>query len=218
MFRLARFLSAYKKQVVLGPIFKLTEAVLELIVPVVTASILDNGVRRGDLDYVWRMGGVLLLLGAVGLCCALVCQKCAAIASQGVGTALRNEMFHKIHSFSHAEVDRFGTPSLITRMTNDVNQLQYAVAMLIRLVVRAPFLAVGAVVAVFLIDWQVGLIFLFSTPLIGLVLYWVMSRSVPFFRVMQKKTGPHLARLARRPFRRAGDPSVFQAGGRTGAL
>ncbi len=187
MFRLARFLSAYKKQVVLGPIFKLTEAVLELIVPVVTASILDNGVRRGDLDYVWRMGGVLLLLGAVGLCCALVCQKCAAIASQGVGTALRNEMFHKIHSFSHAEVDRFGTPSLITRMTNDVNQLQYAVAMLIRLVVRAPFLAVGAVVAVFLIDWQVGLIFLFSTPLIGLVLYWVMSRSVPFFRVMQKK-------------------------------
>ena len=168
MRKLARFLKNYRLQVILGPIFKLTEAVFELIVPIVTADIIDNGVRTGDVGYVWRMGGVMLLLGVVGLCCALVCQKMASIASQGFGTVLRNEMYRHINTFSHKEIDRFGTPSLITRITNDVNQLQYAVAMLIRLVIRAPFLCIGGVI-------------------MALVLYLVMSRSVPYFKVMQKK-------------------------------
>ena len=187
MRKLARFLKNYRLQVILGPIFKLTEAVFELIVPIVTADIIDNGVRTGDVGYVWRMGGVMLLLGVVGLCCALVCQKMASIASQGFGTVLRNEMYRHINTFSHKEIDRFGTPSLITRITNDVNQLQYAVAMLIRLVIRAPFLALGAVVMAMLIDLPLAIVFLVATPLIGLVLYLVMSRSVPYFKVMQKK-------------------------------
>lgn len=187
MFRLTRFLTQYRKQVIWGPVFKLIEAIFELIVPIVTAKVIDQGVKTGDVHYVWKMGGVMLLLGFVGLCCALTCQKLASIASQGFGTVVRNEMYRHINSFSHAEIDRFGTPSLITRITNDVNQLQFAVAMLIRLVVRAPFLAVGAIVMAMLIDWKLAVIFLIATPLIGLVLYWIMSRSVPFFRVMQKK-------------------------------
>ncbi len=187
MWKLARYLKQYKLQVILGPLFKLTEAVFELIVPLITAMIIDNGVKKGDVPYIWRMGGLMFLLGIVGLLCAIVCQKMASIASQGVGTVLRNELFHHINSLSHAEVDRFGTPSLITRITSDVNQLQYAVAMLIRLVIRAPFLAIGAVVMALFIDLKLGLIFVVVTPLIALVLYLVMSRSVPYFRVMQKK-------------------------------
>ena len=139
MLKLTRFLTRYRKQVIFGPVFKLIEAIFELIVPIVTAKVIDQGVKTGDVQYVWRMGGVMLLLGFVGLCCALTCQKLASIASQGFGTVVRNEMYRHINSFSHAEIDRFGTPSLITRITNDVNQLQFAVAMLIRLVVRAPF-------------------------------------------------------------------------------
>lgn len=187
MWKLRRFLKDYRKQVIVGPIFKWMEAVLELIVPLVMAKIIDVGVKNADKGYVFRMGGLLLLIAAVSLGCALVCQYSASIASQGVGTNLRREMFDRINRFSHAELDRFGTHSLITRLTNDVNQLQVAVAMLIRLVVRAPFLAIGAVVMAFTIDVKLSLIFLVVFPLIVGVLYFVMNRSIPFFRVMQKK-------------------------------
>ncbi|HIS68436.1 MAG TPA: ABC transporter ATP-binding protein [Candidatus Gallacutalibacter stercoravium] len=187
MFRLARFLRDFKKQVILGPLFKLTEAIFELIVPLVMAQIIDVGIENGDRGYVLRMGGVLLLLGVVGLCCALVCQYFASVASQGFGTKLRNALFDHINSFSHAEIDKFGTPSLITRMTNDINQLQYAVAMLIRLVVRAPFLAIGALVMAISIDWKLSLVFLAAVILIVIVLYLVMGKAVPFYRQLQKK-------------------------------
>lgn len=187
MWKLRRFLKDYRKQVIIGPIFKWMEAVLELIVPLVMAKIIDVGVKNADKGYVFRMGGLLLLIAAVSLGCALVCQYSASIASQGVGTNLRREMFDRINRFSHAELDRFGTHSLITRLTNDVNQLQVAVAMLIRLVVRAPFLAIGAVVMAFTIDVKLSLIFLVVFPSIVGVLYFVMNRSIPFFRVMQKK-------------------------------
>lgn len=180
-------LKSFKKQVILGPVFKLTEAVFELIVPLVMAKIIDVGVANGDYGYVLRMGGLMLLLGAVGLASSLTCQRFAAIASQGYGTKMRNRLFAKINSFSHAELDRFGTPSLITRLTNDVNQLQLAVAMLIRLVVRAPFLAVGAIFMAMTIDLKMSLIFLISTPVILLALYIIMNKSVPFYRVLQKK-------------------------------
>ena len=187
MFRFFPYLKKYRIYVILGPIFKLIEAVFELIVPIVTSLIIDKGVRQGDLTYVWHMGGVLIGLGAVGLGSALICQKFASIASLGFGTAVRNQMYEKINTFSHAEIDRFGTPSLITRITNDVNQLQQAVALLIRLVIRAPFLAIGAVIAAMLIDWKLGLILLVATPVIALILYMVMSRSVPFYKKAQKK-------------------------------
>ena len=187
MLKFARFLKQFKKEVLIGPVFKLTEAVFELIVPLVMAQIIDVGIANGDRGYVLRMGGVMVLLGLVGLGCALICQYCAARASQGFGTVLRSEMFRHINTLSHGEIDQIGTPSLITRITNDVNQLQLAVAMLIRLVVRAPFLVIGATVMALLLDWKLACIFFVAAPPMALVLYLVMSRSIPFYRIIQKK-------------------------------
>ena len=187
MRKLAKYLKKYRVFMILGPAFKLIEAIFELIVPLVVADMIDNGVRKGNLPYVYHQGMIMLVLAAVGLCSTLVCQRMASYASQGFGTSLRSAMYEKINSFSHTEIDTFGTPSLITRITNDINQLQVAVAMLVRLVIRAPFLAIGSVIMAISIDWKLGLIFLVATPLIGLALYLIMSRSVPFFKVMQQK-------------------------------
>ena len=183
---LGKYLKGFLKEATIGPAFKLTEAVFELIVPLVMAQIIDVGVANGDTGYVLRMGGVMILLGVVGLCCALVCQYFASKASQGVGTVMRNDMSRHISTLSHAEIDRIGTPSLINRITNDVNQLQTAVAMLIRLVIRAPFLVIGATVMAISIDWKMSGIFLVAMVLIALALYLIMSRSIPFFKVVQR--------------------------------
>ncbi len=187
MIKLLKYLKDYKLQLILGPACKLFEAVLELIVPLVMADIIDIGVKNKDGGYVLRMGALMILLGAVGLCSALVCQKSASIASQGSGTRLRNALFRHINTLSFAEIDKIGTPSLITRMTNDINQLQYAVAMLIRLVIRAPFLVVGAMIMAASINLKLSLIFFIASPLIAAALYFIMSRSVPFFKQIQKK-------------------------------
>lgn len=187
MFKLRRFLKKYKLPLIFGPICKLIEAIFELIVPLVMADIIDTGVKNQDYVYVWQRGGLMILLGALGLCFALVCQKSASIASQGFGTQVRNAMFKHINTLSHHELDKIGTPSLITRMTNDINQLQLAVAMLIRLVIRAPFLVIGALIMAMTIDLRLSLIFLAAAPILALVLYLVMSRSVPFFKKIQSK-------------------------------
>ena len=187
MFQLRRFLKKYKLQLTIGPLCKLIEAIFELFVPLITADIIDNGVANHDVGYVLSRGGWMILLGALGLCFALVCQKSASIASQGFGTQVRNAMFHHINTLSHSELDRFGTPSLITRITNDINQLQLAVAMLIRLVIRAPFLVVGALVMAMTIDLKMSLIFLAASPLIAFVLALIMHQSVPFYKTIQQK-------------------------------
>lgn len=189
MFKLAKkYLGGFKKELMIGPAAKLTEAVFELIVPLIMADIIDVGINGGaGKPYIYRMGGIMILMGALGLCCALVCQYLASRASQGVGTVIRNDLFRHIGSLSHAELDRFGTPSLITRVTNDVNQVQSAVAMLIRLVVRAPFLVIGAAVMAMTIDLKLSLIFLAVMPLVAAVLYFIVFRSVPLYRVIQKK-------------------------------
>lgn len=187
LFKLRRFLKNYKLQLIIGPLCKLIEAIFELIVPLVMANIIDVGVKSGDTAYVWRMGGLMVLLGALGLCSALVCQKSASITSQGFGTQVRNAMFKHINALSHRELDSIGTPSLITRMTNDINQLQLAVAMLIRLVIRAPFLVIGAIVMAMTISIKLSLIFIVAAVIMALVLYLVMNRSVPFFKSIQKK-------------------------------
>lgn len=189
VFKLAKkYLGAFKKELIIGPAAKLTEAIFELIVPLIMADIIDTGINGGaGKPYIYRMGGIMVLLGVLGLCCALVCQYLASRASQGVGTVIRNDLFRHINTFSHAELDRFGTPSLITRITGDVNQVQSAVAMLIRLVVRAPFLVIGAAVMAMTIDLKLSVIFLAVMPLVSLVLYLIMSRSVPFYKVIQKK-------------------------------
>ncbi|MCM1330737.1 MAG: ABC transporter ATP-binding protein/permease [Ruminococcus sp.] len=189
MFKLAKkYLGAFKKELIIGPLAKFTEAVFELIVPLIMADIIDTGINGGaGKPYIYKMGGIMVLLGVLGLCCALVCQYLASKASQGVGTVIRNDLFRHINTLSHAELDRFGTPSLITRITGDVNQVQSAVAMLIRLVVRAPFLVIGAAVMAMTIDLKLSVIFLAVMPLVSLILYLVMSRSVPFYKVIQKK-------------------------------
>ena len=189
MFKLAKkYLPAFKKELIIGPAAQLAEAILELIVPLIMADIIDVGINGGaGKAYIYRMGGIMILMGVFGLASALVCQYLASKASQGVGTVIRNDLFEKICNMSHSEIDNFGTPSLINRVTNDVNQVQNAVAMLIRLVVRAPFLVIGAAVMAMTIDLKLSVIFLAVAPLTAVTIYLVMSRSVPFYKVIQKK-------------------------------
>lgn len=192
MRKLARYLKPFLFQTILGPIFKLTEAVFELIVPLVMAKIIDTGIASRDLGYVLRMGGVMVLLGFTGLGCALICQYYGSRVSQGFGTNLRRDLFAHINQLSHAELDQIGTPSLVTRITNDINQLQVAVAMLIRLVVRAPFLVIGSAIMALRIDWKIGVIFLIAAPLVALLYAVVMTRSVPYYKRIQS----HLDRIS----------------------
>lgn len=189
MFKLAkRYLSSVKQYIIIGQTSKLIEAIFEVIVPLIMAAIVDNGIK-GNMGkgYVYKMGGVLILLGVLGLCFALICQYLASKASQSVGTVMRNDMFRHINSLSHAELDRLGTPSLITRLTNDINQVQQAVAMFIRLVVRAPFIVIGSAIMAMSIDLKLSVIFVIIIPLVVLVLYLIMSRSIKYYKVIQKK-------------------------------
>ena len=187
MFKLRRFLKDYKKECIIGPICKLFEAILELLVPLVMANIIDVGIKNGDTAYVIKMGGVMILLGAVGLMSALVCQYLASKASQGVGTKIRRELFAHINTLSHAELDKLGTPSLITRITNDTNQVQQSVAMGIRLLTRAPFIVVGALIMAMTINLKMSVIFFIASVFIGITLYLVMGKSIPIFSAIQKK-------------------------------
>jgi len=186
MLKLARYLKYFKKEVIIGPFFKLLEAIFELIVPLVMASIIDNGIKNRDSAYVLQRGGIILLLGIMGLVFALICQYCAARASQGFGTMVRNDLYAHINTFSHAELDLFGTDTLINVLTNDINQMQLAVAMLIRLVVRVPFLIIGAIVMSMILDLKLSVIFLIVAPMVSAVLYLIMKKSVPYYRVRQK--------------------------------
>lgn len=187
MFQLLRYAKDYRKQIILGPFFKFLEAVFELILPLFMARLVDEGIAQRDQGKVIEMAVAMLGLSIVGLLCALICQYYASIASQGFGTVLRNRLMEKINSFSHNELNRFGTDTLITRMTNDINQMQGALAMLIRLVVRAPFLSIGSVIMSFYIDWQMGIIFLILLPLFCLILFLIIHYSVPLYKVIQQK-------------------------------
>ena len=179
MIKLRRFLKDYKKECIIGPLCKLFEAILELIVPLVMADIIDNGVTNGDKGYVLRMGLVMVALAATGLLSALVCQYFASKASQGFGTKVRRALFSHINSLSHAELDKLGTPSLITRITNDVNQSQQMVAMTIRLLTRAPFIVIGSIIMAMTISVRMSIIFIIAAVIIGLILYFVMTKSIP---------------------------------------
>ena len=188
MFRLFKYLKKYRFEAIFGPIFKLLEAIFELIVPIVSAKIIDIGVNgNGGTPYIIKMGIVMVLLGFFGLGFSLCCQYLASKASQGVGTDLRNDLFRKIQSFSHKEIDRFGASTLTTRMISDINQIQTGVAMLIRLAIRVPCLVVGATIMAMSIDLGLSVIFLIVGPLVSFVLYLIMIRSVPLYKVVQKK-------------------------------
>lgn len=195
MIKLIRFLKPYKKECMLGPLFKLFEAVLELILPTIMALIINNGVQNKDLNYVLKMGGLMLFMAILGYSSSLVCQKFASVASQGVGTNLRNEMFEHITNLSDSEIDKFNTSSLINRVTNDVNQLQGAVAMLIRLVVRAPFICVGAIIMAIILDAKLSIILIATTPIFAVILYYFISRTTPMYKIYQSKLDKLTQRL-----------------------
>lgn len=177
----------YRLQLTIGPFFKLSEAVLELLIPTLMALLIDNGVNTGDRSYIIKMGVIMLVIATLGVIFAYICQYSASIASQGFGTDVRNAMFKKISTFSFSMLDKFGTPSLINRITGDVTQLQSAVAMLIRLVIRAPFLCVGGLVMAMAIDLKLSVIFMLVIPLFILVLFLVMFKAVPLYKSVQKK-------------------------------
>lgn len=188
MRKLVRYLKNYKLNLTLGPLAKLTEAIFELIVPLVMSDIIDNGIDGdGGIEYVLSHGAIMVALGVLGLACALTCQYLAAKCSQGFGTELRNDLFRHINTLSFKELDKFGTPSIVNRLSSDVNQLQYMVAMLIRLVIRAPFLVIGAAVMAMTINLKLSLIFIAAAPLIAVVLYFIMSRSIPLYKNVQQK-------------------------------
>ena len=185
MLKLRRFLTSYKRELIIGPLCKLFEAVLELFVPLVMAGIIDNGILKNDTGYVLTMGAVLVLLGVSGLASALVCQYMASYTSQGAGTKIRAALFEHIGRLSHRELDEIGTPALITRMTADINAVQANIAMIMRLLLRAPFLIIGALVMACFIDLRLSLIFFGATLIIGLVLFLVMRGSLPFYKRVQ---------------------------------
>ena len=185
MLKLIRFLKDYKKECVIGPLFKFLEACFELIVPLVTAGIIDTGIKNHDIAYIYKMGGVMVFFGLAGLLCSLTAQFFAAKASMGFGTALRTALFKHICSLSYTEIDAIGTPSLMTRLTGDINQAQSGVNLVLRLFLRSPFIVVGAVIMAFFVNVKLAVIFLIATPLIGAVIYFVMTRSIPYYRRIQ---------------------------------
>lgn len=182
---LKRFSGPYMRYFVLGPLCKLIEVFFDLLTPLVIARMIDRGVIAGDVHAVIVSGVALVGMAVIGLAFTLVCQKMAALCSQGIGTEVRGALYVHVNELSSAELDRFGTPSLITRITNDVNQVQVAVALGVRQLIRWPLLAVGSMVAALLIDVRLGLVFLISTPLIGVIFWAVMARCVPYFVRMQ---------------------------------
>lgn len=184
---LRRFGGKFRRYMVIGPVCKLIEVIFDLLTPLVIAQMIDKGIGSHDVNAVIHYGMVLGAMAVIGISFTLVCQKMAALTSQGMGTDIRGALYQHINKLSYAELDRFGTPSLITRITNDVNQVQLAVALGVRMLIRWPFLAVGSMVAALAIDLKLGIIFLICTPAIGLVFWFVMARCIPYYKQLQAK-------------------------------
>ena len=184
---LRRFGGKFRRYMVIGPACKLIEVIFDLLTPLVIAQMIDKGIGSHDVNAVVHYGMVLAAMAVIGISFTLVCQKMAALTSQGMGTDIRGALYEHINKLSYAELDRFGTPSLITRITNDVNQVQLAVALGVRMLIRWPFLAVGSMVAALAIDLKLGIIFLICTPAIGLVFWFVMARCIPYYKQLQAK-------------------------------
>ncbi|MDY4946919.1 MAG: ABC transporter ATP-binding protein [Collinsella sp.] len=184
---LRRFGGKFRRYMVIGPACKLIEVIFDLLTPLVIAQMIDKGIGARDVNAVVHYGMVLAAMAVIGISFTLVCQKMAALTSQGMGTDIRGALYQHINKLSYAELDRFGTPSLITRITNDVNQVQLAVALGVRMLIRWPFLAVGSMCAALAIDLKLGVIFLICTPAIGLVFWFVMARCIPYYKQLQAK-------------------------------
>ncbi|WP_097005810.1 ABC transporter ATP-binding protein [Lacrimispora amygdalina] len=185
MKKLLKYLSNYKRESILGPLFKLLEASFELLVPLVMATVIDIGIKNHDVTYILSMGGLLVVLGIIGLTCSITAQYFAAKAAAGFGTSLRNDLFAHINTLSYQEIDTIGTATLITRMTSDVNQVQSGVNLFLRLFLRSPFVVLGAMIMAFTIDIKAALIFVVSIPVLSAVVFGIMLYSMPLYKKVQ---------------------------------
>ena len=191
MRKLMRYIRGYEKQAVLAPLFKMLEACFELFVPLVVAGIIDTGIKNADTVYIWQRCGLLVILAAVGLACSLTAQYFSATATLGFGTALRKDLFRHIDTLSYSELDGIGTPTLVTRMTSDINQVQNGVNLTLRLLLRSPFIVLGALVMAFSISPRLTVLFLIVTAVISLIIWAIMRTTVPIYRDAQN----HLDRV-----------------------
>ena len=181
MFKLYRkYLKYYKKEVILGPLFKLLEAVFELFVPLVIASMINKGFMQSDFNYCLRMFVILIVLAITGLTSTLICQYYASRASQGFGTRLRNDVYTKAINLNKENFDYFKVPRLASIINNDIKNLEYSVAMLIRLVIRAPFIVIGSIIMSFIMNINFGLIVLISSVILLSVILFIMLRTIPY--------------------------------------
>lgn len=191
MHKLMRYIRGYEKQTVLAPLFKMLEACFELFVPLVVAGIIDTGIKNADTVYIWQRCGLLVILAAVGLACSLTAQYFSATAALGFGTALRKDLFRHIDTLSYSELDGIGTPTLVTRMTSDINQVQNGVNLTLRLLLRAPFIVLGALAMAFSISPRLTVLFLAVTVVISLIIWAIMRTTVPIYHDAQN----HLDRV-----------------------
>lgn len=182
-----KMLGKYKKEAVLSPLFKLLEALFELFVPIVVASLIDIGIGNADKGYAVKMFFLLVLLAVIGLCFSITAQYFAAKAAVGVGTRLRSVLFKKIQSLSFSELDSIGTSTMITRMTSDVNQVQSGINMFLRLFMRSPFIVFGAMIMAFTIDFQAALVFVCAIPVLAVVVFAIMLISIPLYKKSQSR-------------------------------
>lgn len=186
MFKLLKYFSEYKKESILGPLFKLLEALFELFVPLVIASIIDKGISNNDFSYIIKMCIILISLGLIGLICSITAQFFAAKASVGFATKLRHILYNHIQSFSYSNIDNIGTSTLITRMTSDINQVQSGMNLFLRLFLRSPFVVFGAMIMAFTIDFKCALIFLCTIPILAIVVFGIMLITMPLYKKTQK--------------------------------
>ncbi len=185
MKKLLKYLKGYEKETILAPLFKLLEASFELIIPLVVAGIVDVGIRNRDTKYIWHACMIMVALGIIGLVCSLTAQYFSARAAMGFSTALRKSMFSHISRLSYSDLDELGTPTLITRITNDINQVQTGVNLVLRLFLRSPFIVAGAVVMAFTINKKIAVIFAIAVPLISVVIYMITKWTIPVYKKVQ---------------------------------
>lgn len=186
MYKITNYLKDYKKESIIAPLFKMLEASFELLVPLVMAAIVETGIKNHDNGYILKMGGVLVLLAMVGLACSITAQYFAAKAAVGVGKNVRKDLFEHINRLSYAELDKAGTSTLITRMTNDINQMQSGVNMFLRLFLRSPFIVFGAMIMAFVVDVKAALVFVVAIPVLSVVVFGIMLYSIPLYQKVQK--------------------------------
>ncbi len=187
MKKLMKYLNGYHLESVLGPLFKMLEASFELFVPLVMAQMIDVGIRNQDMPYILKMGGLLVLLGIVGLASSLTAQYFAAKASVGFATALRSDLFAHINSLSYSEQDVIGTSTLITRMTSDMNQIQFGLNLTLRLLLRSPFVVFGAMVMAFTVNVKAAMVFVVAIPALSMVVFGIMAATMPLYKKVQRQ-------------------------------